>query len=41
MDRYRCLTCYLPLVEDEYYQHKTDGHVTIEYVELEDDDDED
>ena len=31
-DRYRCLTCYESLTEDEYIQHRLQGHVTMEYV---------
>jgi hypothetical protein len=32
-DKYRCLTCYTALTQEEYEQHKDQGHVTIEYVE--------
>ena len=37
-DKYRCLTCYQELTEEEYEEHKREGHVTVEYVVLNEDD---
>jgi hypothetical protein len=31
-DKFRCLTCYETLTEEEYERHKLEGHVTLEYV---------
>lgn len=32
-DKYRCLTCYQELTQEEYIQHKQEGHITVEYIE--------
>jgi len=39
-DKFRCLTCYQVLTKEEYEQHKKKGHVTLEYVEYDKEEDE-
>ena len=35
-DNYRCLTCYESLTQEEYVEHKAKGHITVEFLILED-----